>query len=278
MHQQLSITEADGSLVFSFSTPDRDQTLVFDGHHTVLDLDKTRQGQYWDGNGYQYLPIPVYLPFNFHCLQIYSPSSVSSDGSALANTKMLYGSQGRREVFGDGTIAFEPAEPGNISKITFGEVRRPLDIFSYSNYRTFGTVALPSSIGLSVYREFKSRSGPLDYRQILQATFTLLSADLDSVPAKSLTLANFIKKDYMYSYNGTMGSAGVLFDPALGSFEDQAKAAVDLRKNYPNPSTRQPTKEGLRVGTIPFILSTVFGVAAVVALILGLLKRRSAQV
>jgi len=312
--QQLVIPVADGSYAlhynlvsYSFDDPTRTSKGSFDlqesGGHlrcrytapNALSFDFLYDGkmsftsllgknQAWMIKGFTYgeLEHSVYMPFNFHSYKIYVPHTLKP-GSTISEKMgleppnvniVLKSGIGEDRVIGGIYRGPRPQTPG-IESITYGPAFAPIGEFKYSHFKAVGGMLVPADVSVtwSKHQAVGERKTSVPVMHIDLHLESGVSGKFEGID--KLDVGHFLQKGMLVSYSAGPGEeAGVLYDPSAGSFDDQLKSALAIRKRHAGQvviaGTTQPGSS-----VVPLAFTAVFGVAAIVLLAWG--YRRSAR-
>jgi hypothetical protein len=243
-------------------------------------------------DGFEILPLglPLYMPFNFACIETFRPLSDYETQfnktlpSALEQAKkngspdeVLRGIEALGNVRDcNVSIAMGPAADGQgvapaswsgpdqhgTIRVALGATGRKAYMLEYSDIHRALGVGIPSKILVTTFSSRPDESRAADLR------FSFVAREIETDPAKidAPELERILEKGDWVSYSGRNGAAaGVVFDPKAGSFMEQLAAQLQLKAKHPAP--KQPSERPSVA--VPLVAATVFAGLAVFFLMLG---------
>lgn len=263
---KLELMEAGGNLRCNYIGKLRPSfSYLYDGKDSLTVLLGT--GQAWFRSGFAFEPpLRVLLPFNLNCHRMFQ--TVDTDGqqkdtsrSGGFNAKVYQATVEGRELYIPSTTE---SSNGEIRRITIGSVAAPVRQYIYSGYTSVGRMPIPKSIVLVEFRQKVDDQGHVKSAESSRIALALVDADKKAPKSARASMQSLLTRGMLITCQTSEGSAGVLYDPASGSFEMQRKREVQSAKG------RKPTFIGGRKAAehsdppvIPLALCGIFGSGAI---------------
>jgi len=268
------VAESVGHLIMSYAG---DAALPFsfyyDGKISLTSLGK-RQGNYEEGYAWSDLPWRPILPFNFARIDIICPRLASSNRKPEAMPVDTVGVKIRQSTmkgygpFADGSCSFEDPRMKLVSELKYGPLTYPLEEFRYSGYTSSAGFLVPSSILMTELKQRQTADGHRESYPVTQHEMKLESASSNPGPATQFELDRQLAAGMLISYAGERGNAGFFYDPSAGPFNSQLDKGIDSAQRHVGQVSMAPGKPQGNTN-IPYILTGVFGIAAIFFLFKG---------
>jgi hypothetical protein len=271
-HATFALIESGGGLRVIEDSNSRHQEFVYkDG--ISLAIDESHQGIGMEGFVIAELEIPLYMPFDFQCVEAYMP--VSKFTELIRKTDLSKFPADLRKSFmdpGDANFAVQmtpstllPARlqhrdssSRETASLRVGAPKLPPAFtLQYEEFEPFAGTTIPRKITVAKYGHPKKGSN--ETIKIGESVLTLSSSESSkSIPAVSMEAV--LKSGDWISFQGKGGAAGVIYDPREGSFTNQLGKQVVADKTAPVVSN---TPVSPRPWTNPaLILAGVFALLA----------------